>query len=187
MKSYSKQKKKHDRNIVLVIVGGFVAILASVILWHLPWVWYDTSPKPLGDQFEYIGKTNDGCAYLLPCIGERAYSTYYYATSMNIGEVEQYFTVTSKVKDPIQESDLTDVWFRNSKGNQDFILRYYRDGYIDPSKLGLRETQKLHIVSIRSEDYDAARDSLWLVLFNTRKNNKNHLAAFFPLIAYNKT
>ncbi|HEU5122332.1 MAG TPA: hypothetical protein VFT59_05820 [Candidatus Saccharimonadales bacterium] len=142
-----KPKKMSAANKRFYLV--LIAIVVALIGW---WGWLQVMPRPLGDKLEYIGKEDYGS--WLPLSSARPASVYYYATDMSKEEVREYFR-GAKVDEPItpQGGDFL-IWAE--RNNNNFIIRYHTD----KTMLNKYAHGRKAVVSVRSEDYNLAKESL---------------------------
>lgn len=136
-------------------VIAIICTIVLIILLPTSWFAYTAfSPKPLGDKLEYIGKQDYGCIVFCD---SRPGSVYYYATDMNIEQIEAYFN-NAVVKRPSEDKmDYAWIWLKNKVSSQTFLLNYYNQE--DSQKLTHKREDK-NIISITSEQYATALDSL---------------------------
>lgn len=134
---------------------------AALLLWAVGSWAIGMMPKPLGSELDYIGKTNYGCWF--PFCDSTPASNYYYATDMTPDEITGHFTKASPDNlDTIQNNTTTPITFllKTSKIDDIIYINYYPNGAKQAHDEGFDQPSKSHLISINSEDYQAAKDSL---------------------------
>lgn len=92
-------------------------------------------------------------------------SIYYYKTDMGVKEVVQYFKKASLKDDSdfaLTHPPTNPIYFslQATTTNNPIDINYYVDGSQEINSLGLANSDKKHLVTIPSEDYQAAKDAL---------------------------
>lgn len=155
-------KNRPRRNKILIalsIVIG-IAILIGGWLYIQPRI-----PHPLGDQLEYIGKRDYGCAGFWLCDSHPG-TTYFYATDLTPPELATYFQ-KARATDPQFQIDRWQnrgesfhIDFINEGSTKRFTIYFYTNPSEQETSTGVVQPNKKYVVSLDSDYYKTVLNSL---------------------------
>lgn len=138
------------------------ALATTVLLAGLFIILQQIKTYPLGNDLEYVGKSDYGCYLLCDANPD---STLYYATDKNIPALDDYFSKAHLVfvsDTGGGSSGFTDqvIRFKQSGTDESFYGTFYEDGNAVSTHNGLPHTTKKHVISFRRSTYQTAKESL---------------------------
>jgi hypothetical protein len=165
MENTKQKKKRYGRLQTITATASIILVVGGLIAWLTPWVWYDNQPKPLGDGLEFVGKKDYGC--WLGFCDSKPGATYYYATDMDLEEMEGYFKGAELAKDPVKE------WYTPEEGGEyrfdfglkendtkGFYLIFYDNGAFQSNKYDFKSINRKSLVEIDYNYYTQAKSAL---------------------------
>lgn len=153
--------KKPVRNRKVLII--LLALIVIIILFVAPGIWTRYSPKPLGNDLEYIGMRSSGFFLIAP-----QHDDYYYSTDLSLDELTtQYFSRATLTKEPYFDKSSSrrswNVIMQNIETKEKFYFSYYPEA--DSMQLAKGQNLDLHgkkniVEVINRSNYNIAKDSL---------------------------